>query len=131
MKLINPTYKVLPLLLAIAVLLAATINPAGAAEPARFFSAVDDLPVMTGLAEVGEGVHFEGPQGRIVEAQAEGRHSPTEVLDFYGATLPQLGWRVVGRGQFRREGEALALKVEDLGAGRARLSLSVRPAANP
>ncbi|SVD25035.1 uncharacterized protein METZ01_LOCUS377889, partial [marine metagenome] len=39
----------------------------------KFFSAIDDLPLMAGLAEVrGSTLVFSKPQGRIVEVIAEG-----------------------------------------------------------
>ncbi|HEC90878.1 MAG TPA: hypothetical protein ENI55_04350 [Alphaproteobacteria bacterium] len=81
-----------------------------------YLSAVDDLPLMAGLKEaVGQGVVFDAPQGRIVQAYATGPLSPTEVEKFYAATLPQLGWRADGPLRFNREGERLTLEITETG----------------
>ena len=77
-----------------------------------FISVIDDLPLMSALAEVGEGVEFSTSQGRIAEATARGRVSEKDVLAFYNDTLPQLGWTKVSSGHFAREGETLELVFE-------------------
>lgn len=65
---------------------------------------------MPGLAERKDlAISFDKPEGRIVEAVAEGRMSPAEVAKFYATTLPQLGWKGVGNNRFAREGEELLL----------------------
>lgn len=93
--------------------------PAFAAQPV-FMSGFEDLPLMDGLKQFDDGaVAFDAPSGRIVEAYAQsedvGRKS---VLDFYGKTLPQLGWkRMKGAASasvsFTREGEELTISVDD------------------
>lgn len=81
---------------------------AGAAE--RFFTGIDDLPVMPGLEQVaGAGMVFDTPAGRIVEVAARGAVSRAQVREFYAGVLPQLGWRRAGGGGYRREGERLML----------------------
>lgn len=77
-----------------------------------FVSVIDDLPLMAGLTEVGEGVEFSTPGGRIIEATATGRVSQNVVLSFYNDTLPQLGWIKESSGHFAREGETLELVFE-------------------
>jgi hypothetical protein len=54
-------------------------------------------------------VSFDKPEGRIVEAYAEGRLTAAAVSKFYASTLPQLGWRDQGNNRFAREGEELIL----------------------
>ncbi|MEE8559362.1 MAG: hypothetical protein V3S88_01475 [Alphaproteobacteria bacterium] len=81
---------------------------AGAKE--AFLAGLEDVPLMPGLAEIEDaGVVFDKPEGRIVEAYARGELSASQVLSFYNATLPQLGWRAESGGRFRREGEVLRL----------------------
>ena len=108
-------------LVAVVAALPALALPALGAE--RFVSVIDDLPLMEGLAEVGEGVEFTTQQGRIVEAAtiAAAGISRRNILNFYAETLPQLGWTVTGEGVFAREGERLELLF-----GRSEGSLTVR-----
>ncbi|MBL6927882.1 MAG: hypothetical protein ISR44_01815 [Rhodospirillales bacterium] len=86
------------------------------AEPAAFLAGFEDLPLMPGLVEdESAGMEFDAPGGRIVEAVASGSVSQAGVLDFYGSTLPQLGWRDVGQRVFSREGEVLRLEISENG----------------
>ncbi len=95
------------LALAGAGLLVPSARAAGA-----FVAGLEDLPLMPGLATVaGAGLDFDTPEGRVVEAYAKGKASLAEVLDFYAATLPQLGWDAAGQGRYRREGEMLRLEL--------------------
>ena len=71
---------------------------------------------MPGLTEVpGAGIVFDKPQGRIVEAYAEGAVAGDVVVAFYENTLPQLGWTEVslptGLTHWRREGEVLQVEL--------------------
>jgi len=75
----------------------------------NFSSVIDDLPLMPGIREVGEGVTFSSPDGRIAGLTAEGLVTRTDVLAFYAATLPQLGWVRRGETRFEREDESLTL----------------------
>ncbi|NQU56600.1 MAG: hypothetical protein HQ513_05140 [Rhodospirillales bacterium] len=86
-------------------------GPFGAAAESQFLSAIEDLPLMTGLNEVDGGVMvFDSPAGRIVEALTMGAVSKDAVLRYYRQTLPQLGWLERPPGQFSREGEMLKLE---------------------
>ncbi|MBL4748241.1 MAG: hypothetical protein JKY17_05570 [Magnetovibrio sp.] len=107
------------------VLTLPTLAALGAEAP-RFISVIEDLPLMTGLNEVGEGVQFSTAQGRIAEVTTTGTISKATVLVFYESTLPQLGWTRVGRGRFTREDETLELVFEG-----AAPNLSVRFALAP
>ena len=93
----------------------------------RFFAGIPDLPVMPGLSAVEEeGVVFVKPEGRIVTVVAEGNVARRAVLDYYAATLPQLGWTETGPGRFRREGESLRLEFAGRPAGLA-VTFSLSP----
>ena len=88
----------------VVVLAASDANPAG------FLSNLDDIPLMAGLVERKDlAISFDKAEGRIVEAQVEGRLAAEAVTRFYAATLPQLGWRAQGDNRFLREGEELRL----------------------
>lgn len=86
-----------------------TAAPVLAAD--KFVSGINDLPLMTGLAPLaGQNVVFDAPGGRVVEAWAEGAVTRGSVLEFYGSTLPQLGWTSSAPDLFRRDGETLRLE---------------------
>ena len=77
-----------------------------------FFSNVEDLPLMSGLREVvDEGMVFDKPEGRIVEAIAIGAVSREAVAAFYTAALPELGWEQKGSDTFSRSGEVLRYRL--------------------
>jgi len=85
-------------------------RPAQSQAAPAFLSVIDDVPLMPGLAERPDAaVVFDKPEGRIVETEATGRLARAEVLKFYTASLPQLGWRARGEGRFLRDREELAL----------------------
>lgn len=113
-----------PLLVALAMTLPVSFVAMAQGAP-RFVSVIDDLPLMEGLVETGEGVEFSTPQGRLAESTASGMSKDgvtrKGVLDFYAQTLPQLGWKAQGATRFVREGETLDLVIGEHGA-----TLSVR-----
>lgn len=115
----------------IVTFLAALVVFAGAAQAGEsvFFSEMNDIPVMPGLYELAaEGVVFDKPEGRIVEAAAAGDGlTPSEIMDFYAKTLPQMGWVRDGDGAYSRAGERLILRLEDTPGRPAVLRLSLRP----
>jgi hypothetical protein len=94
--------------------LAALLVFAALAGPARaqgaFVAGIEDLPLMPGLTAQGDASVFDAPQGRVVEATAQGPHARAAVLEFYARALPQLGWRAEGEGRFAREGERLIIE---------------------
>ncbi len=113
-------------ILLIAALLAAAF---GAAAQERFVGGTEDLPLMAGLSEVaGRGMVFDTPAGRIVEAYASGPVTRDRVLEFYAATLPQLGWRPDGTAAFRREDEVLKLDFSAAGGGGLMVLFRLAPA---
>lgn len=98
-------------------LLIPPFSGASAAE-SRFFSALNDIPLMPGLYELTEEtVVFDQPEGRIVESSAvsETEKAP-EIRAFYGSVLPQLGWNAQktagGADSYLRQGEKLTLSLE-------------------
>ncbi len=87
-----------------------SLSAAATAPQAVFLSNLDDIPLMPGLTERKDlAVSFDKPEGRIVEAYAEGSLTSAAVSKFYASTLPQLGWRSQGNNRFAREGEELIL----------------------
>ncbi|HJO71962.1 MAG: hypothetical protein QF450_09845 [Rhodospirillales bacterium] len=85
--------------------------PAAAGEAGGFLSGIEDLPLMPHLNENTDGgMVFDTPAGRIVEAFASGAVTRAQVLAFYAATLPQLGWTMEEAARYSREGEILRLE---------------------
>lgn len=118
-----------PVLVAIALLAAVVC-----AEPARataFARDVDDLPLMDGLSETGDGFAFETARGRIVRVAASGPVAADAVAAFYAETLPALGWTAAGEGPeaYTRAGERLSISFEAAGDGRLRVVFQIAPSA--
>jgi hypothetical protein len=97
--------------LAILALVLPTLGrPAVAADRTAFVAGVEDLPLVPGMKVVSDTVvAFDAAAGRIVEAYAIGPLTKRFVLDFYGQSLPQLGWTAERPDRFVRQGEALQL----------------------
>lgn len=101
---------------------AGTVLAAGA-----FVAGTDDVPLMPGLEAVSEAaVLFDQPDGRIVEAVADGTVPAARVRQFYAETLPQLGWKADGDGAWRREQERLEVKIAETG-GRTQVRFLLSP----
>lgn len=99
---------------------------AGAAD--AFFTELEELPIMSGLAEnQAAAVTFETANGRIIEVEASGAVKAGAVFKFYGETLPQLGWTRVADGVFERDQERLTLKISDTVVGRVLVAFSLSP----
>lgn len=102
--------KALRLAAPLAACLFAWLTAVAAAE--AFLQAIPDLPLMEGLSELqNEGLVFDKPDGRIIEAYARGQVQSEAVLRFYEQTLPQLGWQAIEPQAWRREGERLDIAV--------------------
>ena len=95
---------------------------------APFLTSLDDIPLMTGLTEqVNEGVAFETPAGRIIDAEVRGPHGDLgTILSFYDATLASLGWQMLGHGRYLREGEVLQITPSRFASG-VRVDFSLTP----
>ncbi|MCZ4280981.1 hypothetical protein O4H49_09350 [Kiloniella laminariae] len=96
---------------------------------AGFFTGSDGVPVMPGMEEMPEmGMVFDKPEGRIVEGFASGLVNEKEIREFYGRTLPQLGWNVFEEGLFQREGEILSIEIiKGVENGRSILRIILAP----
>ena len=96
--------------LAFLALVLLPLGPARAADRTAFIARVEDLPLVPGVKVVSDTVvAFDAAAGRIVEAYAIGPVAKQAVLDFYGQSLPQLGWTAERPDRFVRQGEALQL----------------------
>lgn len=126
----NPAIRFFALLgLAVWALASLPHGASGATAPSSptFLSNLDDIPLMPGLTERKDlAISFDKPEGRIVEAQAEGRLAADAVAKFYATTLPQLGWRDQGGSRFRRENEELRISL-----GKTDQTVVVRFALSP
>jgi hypothetical protein len=91
-----------------------------AAAPLRaeeFVAGTEDVPLMPGLKPLpNSDVVFDKPEGRIVEARAEGVTTREKVEAFYTASLPPLGWKPVGRDTWQRDAERLRLDFTNSGS---------------
>lgn len=109
---------------------AAQANPpvAPVADATRFFSAIQDMPVMPGLVELpDQGVMFDKPEGRIVESVAAIQSGSREAIRaYYDSVLPQLGWTRLDIDKYMRENEDLQLGFET-NEGRQFLRIMVAP----
>lgn len=99
-----------------------------AAPQNRFVTGTEDVPLMPGLSETpAASMIFDTPSGRTVQAYAEGEVLPQQVLGFYDKTLPQLGWRLLGDGRFRRDGEELKAEFGEAGAATVAVRFVLSP----
>ena len=123
---------------ALAIFLASIVftHPLCAEEPASgYLDAVDDMPLMEGLHETGEGgIVFDKPNGRIVRSIAEGHVSSAAVRNFYITSLPQLGWQRVKKLElindllvFNRETERLEIEIHSERRGMTEVRFSIEP----
>ncbi|HLO78355.1 MAG TPA: hypothetical protein VK196_18005 [Magnetospirillum sp.] len=95
------------------IALALVLGLAGLARAEGFLGVYEDLPLAPGLTEVqGSGLAFDSPGGRIVEGYAKGAAKAADILKFYSATLPQLGWTRESDTLYRREAEVLKIGTE-------------------
>jgi hypothetical protein len=103
--------------LALLICLAAAAPAAHAGEgrtvtaAPTYSSIAADLPLMPGLTEKDDSlVLFDKAEGRIAEITMTGPHAQIAVLDYYGRTLPALGWHAENPQIWRRAGEQLTLR---------------------
>jgi hypothetical protein len=81
------------------------------AQADAFVAGTEDIPLMPGLKPVPNSTMvFDKPEGRIVEAQAQGSTTRAKVEAFYATSLPPLGWKRTGLNQWQREAERLRLE---------------------
>ncbi len=114
--------------LSVSAILCLILVPAIANAADAFFTDLEELPIMSGLAEnQAAAVTFETASGRIIEVEASGAMKAEAVLTFYDETLPQLGWMRVGDGVFERDQERLTLMISDTESGRVLVAFSLSP----
>ena len=54
-----------------------------------------DIPLMSGLVEnTDEAVVFDSPEGRIINAEAQGEITAIKTFEYYRSVLPSLGWNI-------------------------------------
>jgi len=105
------------------------------ARASGYLDAVEDMPLMDGLHETGDGgVVFDKPNGRIIRSVATGKVTQDSVRRFYADTLPQLGWVRQKKLElirnllvFRREGERLEIQTVSGTAGVTEVRFSIEP----
>tara|TARA_R110000824_G_scaffold118960_14_gene272061 strand:+ start:178348 stop:178755 length:408 start_codon:yes stop_codon:yes gene_type:complete len=104
-------------------------------QASGYLDAVEDMPLMEGLSETGEGgIVFDKPNGRIVRSIAEGRVTTANVRFFYTDTLPQLGWVRLKKLEliddlliFERETERLEIEIVPQSDGMTQVRFSIEP----
>ncbi len=85
-------------------------------EDNKYLTSIVDLPLLAGLREeIGAGVAFDKPGGRIVEALAKGVVLKSSVLSFYSKVLPSLGWDLlhsdITGSRWQRSSEILKIEI--------------------
>ena len=87
----------------------------------QFVAGTEDVPLMPGLRPLpNSDIVFDKPEGRIIEARAEGATTREKVEAFYAASLPSLGWKAAGRDVWQRDAERLRL---DFAGARGKLAV--------
>lgn len=100
-----------------AMVFAVQISLLAAAFAQSYVAGIDDLPLMPGLAEQeAEGLVFDKPEGRIVEAVASGAGTSRAVGEYYARVLPQLGWHRAPDGSYTRDSERLVIATRQDGS---------------
>ena len=95
-----------------------------------FFSVIEDLPVMPQLIEdIDAAMSFETSAGRVAEVEAKGLIAVDKVGAYYNESLPQLGWKPKGNGNFRRGNELLAVEVKNTSSGTVKVLFHLKPAS--
>lgn len=99
------------------------------------------IPLMAGLNENADGaLLFDSPEGRIINAEANGKVNSQEAYQYYKVVLPSLGWQVEhdretgmicdGNSIFClmavREDESLSLNIEEAN-GTSKITYSLSP----
>jgi len=99
-----------------------------AAQDARFFSSLPDIPLMPGMEEIPDyTVAYDKAVGRFIESVARIDDASTaQVHHYYESSLPHLGWEKVSDQTFMREDEVLQYRIETLEDARY-LKITVEP----
>lgn len=104
----------------LAAIVGVAVLAAAPAHAADFLKAIEDVPLVKGMTELDEPVVFESDQGRVVRTSAEGHIGATEIVSFYAASLPSLGWKPVegSAGAYERENERLNISIREPASNR-------------
>ncbi len=104
-----------PLLSAFSALVIFLASAAARAETA-YLTALPDVPLMAQMQEIRDSdVVFDKAQGRIVEETVKAsKLTPQQIVNFYQATLPALGWKTINPQRFSRNGEQLIVNLDKL-----------------
>lgn len=95
-----------------------------------FFSHIYDLPLPPQMQELTEdAIVFDNPTGRVVESVAIGPNSENNIIAFYQASLPQLGWRAGDDAGYiyLRDSEKITLRIETRHNNRRLLFITLTP----
>jgi len=93
-----------------------------------FISMLNDVPLMSGLKiQKQTALIFDTPSGRIVEVAAVGKIPLSTVREFYADTLPQLGWKDVGKNIFSRDKEILSINLSIIENRNTQIRFSITP----
>ncbi|MDO4184435.1 MAG: hypothetical protein Q4D11_04275 [Rhodospirillales bacterium] len=100
------------------ILLAILFLTTSSAFGAEFVDGMDDIPLPEGMAQIhSANISFGNDESRFNEAYISSKKiSFAKVADFYKDTLPQLGWKFVGKKEnslhFERDMEVLDIAME-------------------
>ena len=76
-----------------------------------FLKGIDDIPAYKDMLHVEESlVMFDKINGRFVSTEIIGKYNYTEVSEFYNEILPNLGWKLITKNNFRRGEESLEIE---------------------
>lgn len=122
--------RLLVMVFACALMLPAVADASG--NPARFLSAIKDVPLMPGMHEDTERTFvFDKPEGKIVETVIVlNVVTLAQAQEFFSENLPPLGWERTANGTFLRDGERLTIAA-DSGQDPAALRVTLAPAPTP
>ena len=103
-----------------------------AGEQTDYLSEMSDIPMMPGMVEQdGGGFVFDAPDGRVVEEVVFlEKKNPNDVLGYYSAVLPQLGWIARKSGVFSRNNEQLTVNIDKVGGG-VKVTFRLSPQPSP
>lgn len=92
---------------------------AGQAYAEDFVSGFEDIPLMQGLADSGNVVSFDNPDGHFIQNRltADDSIAKPDIEKFYSESLPHLGWtKAKASDCWQREDEQLCIVVTNTGS---------------
>ena len=80
----------------------------------QFLIGTEDVPLMKEMTySQEETFSFDNEEGRLYFSKVFTPLKPSQIMEFYRQTLPQLGWREKNDASFEREGDVLNIGVID------------------